>query len=69
MHAGNLVFAQLMEFFPRHEFDACVRRYAGDRRLRGFTCRDQLLWLAFGQLTFQESLRDIETCLHALPEK
>lgn len=69
MHAGKLVFAQLMEFFPRHEFDACVRRYAGDRRPRGFSCRDQFLCLAFGQLTFRESLRDIETCLRAMPEK
>ena len=69
MHAGKLVFAQLMEFFPRHEFDACVRRYAGNQRPRGFSCRDQFLCLAFAQLTFRESLRDIETCLRAMPEK
>ena len=69
MHAGKLVFAQLMEYFPRHEFDACVRRYQGNRRPRGFSCRDQFLCLAFGQLTFRESLRDIETCLRAMPEK
>jgi hypothetical protein len=69
MHAGQFVFAQLMEFLPRHEFDACVRRYRGDRRLRGFSCRDQWLCLAFGQLTFRESLRDIETCLRALDSK
>ena len=69
MPAGKLVFAQWMEFFPRHEFDACVRRYAGDRRLRGFSCRDQFLCLAFAQLTFRESLRDMETCLRAMPEK
>ena len=64
-----LVFAQLMEFLPRHEFNSCVRRYRGDRRLRGFSCRDQFLCLAFAQLTFRESLRDIETCLRAVPTK
>lgn len=63
MYAGQLVFAQLMDFLPRHEFNACVRRYDGDHRLRGFSCRDQFLCLAFAQLTFRESLRDIETCL------
>jgi hypothetical protein len=69
MHAGQLVFAQLMDFVPRHEFNACVRRYGGDRRPRGFSCRDQFLCLAFAQLTFRESLRDIETCLHAVGSK
>ncbi len=69
MHAGTLVFAQFMEFLPRHEFNACVRRYGGDRRWRGFSCRDQFLCLAFAQLTFRESLRDIETCLRAVPTK
>jgi transposase len=69
MHSGSLVFAQLMEFLPRREFSACVRRYSGDRRPRGFSCRDQFLCLAFAQLTFRESLRDIETCLRALGTK
>lgn len=69
MHAGRLVFAQLMDFLPRHEFNTCVRRYHGDRRPRGFSCRDQFLCLAFAQLTFRESLRDIETCLRAVPAK
>lgn len=69
MHAGSLVLSQLMEFLPRHEFNACVRRYRGDRRPRGFSCRDQFLCLAFAQLTFRESLRDIETCLRALGPK
>ncbi len=69
MHSGQFVFAQLMDFLPRHEFNACVRRYGGDRRPRGFTCRDQFLCLAFAQLTFRESLRDIETCLRALGSK
>jgi transposase len=69
MHSGQFVFAQLMDFLPRHEFNTCVRRHGGDRRLRGFTCRDQFLCLAFAQLTFRESLRDIETCLRALGAK
>src|SRR4051812_4104028 len=69
MDSGKLVLAQLMDFVPRHDFDACVRRYDGDRRLRGFSCRDQFLCLAFAQLTFRESLRDIETCLRALAPK
>ena len=69
MHSGQLVFAQLMDFLPRHEFNTCVRRYRGDRRPRGFSCRDQFLCLAFAQLTFRESLRDIETCLRALEPK
>jgi hypothetical protein len=58
-----------MDFLPRHEFNTCVRHYGGDRRLRGFSCRDQFLCLAFAQLTFRESLRDIETCLRALDSK
>jgi len=69
MDPGKLVFAQLMEFIPRRDFDACVGRYGGDRRPRGFSCRDQFLCLAFAQLTFRESLRDIETCLRALEPK
>ena len=69
MESGKLVFAQLMDLLPRHEFDACVRRYGGHRRPRGFSCRDQFLCLAFAQLTFRESLRDIETCLRAFQPK
>jgi hypothetical protein len=69
LHSGQLVFAQLMDFLPRHEFNTCVRRYGGHRRPRGFSCRDQFLSLAFAQLTFRESLRDIETCLHAVQAK
>ena len=69
MYSGQVVFAQLMEFLPRHEFNACVRRYRGDSRTRGFSCRDQLLAMAFAQLTYRESLRDIETCLRAFESK
>ena len=69
MDSGKLVFAQLMDFVPRHDFDACVRRHGGDSRPRSFSCRDQFLCMAFAQLTFRESLRDIETCLRALERK
>jgi hypothetical protein len=69
MDPGKLVFAQLMDFLPRHDFNRCVQRYGGDRRPRGFSCRDQFLCLAFAQLTFRESLRDIETCLRSFQAK
>jgi hypothetical protein len=69
MHSGRLVFAQLMEFVPRHDFNTCVRRFRGDYRVRGFSCRDQFQAMAFAQLTFRESLRDIATCLESLGPK
>jgi len=55
MYAGEVVFAQLMEFLPRHEFDRCVRRYRGNRRVRKFSCRDQFLCMAFAQLSYRSS--------------
>jgi hypothetical protein len=67
MHAGQLVFSQLMEFLPRYEFGKCVQRYHGNRRVRRFRCWDQFLVMAFAQLTFRESLREVETCLRAMP--
>ncbi len=69
MHAGQFIFAQLMEFLPRHEFNQCVRRYRGNSRNRGFSCFDQFFCMAFAQLTYRESLRDIETCLRAMGPK
>jgi hypothetical protein len=66
---GQFVLTQLMSFLPKREFNACVERYQGHRRPRGFSCRDQFLSLAFAQLTYRESLRDIETCLRALEPK
>jgi len=69
MNSGRMVFAQLMDFLPWRAFDRCVRRYQGNRRTRSFTCRDQFLCMAFAQLTFRESLRDIETCLRAVSNK
>jgi hypothetical protein len=69
MFTGSTVFAQLLDFLPRREFHDCVARYDGDSRLREFSCRDQFLTLAFAQLTYRESLRDIETCLRAMGSK
>jgi hypothetical protein len=69
MYSGQVVFSQLMEFLPRHEFNTCVRRHRGNYRVRDFSCRDQFLAMAFAQLTYRESLRDIETCLRALEPK
>ena len=69
MHAGQFVFAQLLDFLPRHDFNLCVRRYRGNARTRGFSCFDKFLCMAFAQLTYRESLRDIETCLRAMGPK
>lgn len=66
MNSGQTLFAQLMDALPRHEFHKCVRRYDGNRRVRRFSCWDQFLCMAFAQLTFRESLRDIVACLRAL---
>jgi len=66
---GQFVFAQLLEFLPRRDFNACVERYGGNYKCRGFSCRDQFLAMAFAQLTYRESLRDIEICLRALGTK
>ena len=63
------VFAQLTEYLPRYEFQKCVARYAGDHRARRFSCWDQFLCMAFAQLTYRESLRDIEACLRAVQPK
>jgi len=69
MYTGKLVFSQVMEHLPVHEFQKCVARYRGDYKTRGFSCRDQFLCMSFAQLTFRESLRDIEACLRSVPEK
>jgi Domain of unknown function (DUF4372)/Transposase DDE domain len=69
MHQGRSVFSQVLDYFPRHEFNACVRRYRGNYRVRQFTCFDQFLCMAFAQLTSRDSLRDVETCLRAFGPK
>jgi Domain of unknown function (DUF4372)/Transposase DDE domain len=69
MNLGRTVFAQLIAFLPDREFRRCVAHYQGDARLRGFSCWDQFLCLAFAQFTYRESLRDIEACLRSSPDK
>lgn len=69
MHVGKLVFAQVMEFAPWHTFRRLVAKYRGDFNVRTFRCMDQFLCMAFAQLTYRESLRDIEACLGAQPAK
>jgi len=69
MNQGRTVFSQLISFLPDREFRRCVARYEGDAHLRGFSCWDQYLTMAFAQLTYRESLRDIEACLRALGAK
>ena len=69
MNAGKTVFAQILEHLPRYEFDKFVKKYEGNHRVRRFLCYDQFLCLAYAQLTYRESLRDIETCLNSHHEK
>jgi hypothetical protein len=66
---GKTVFSQIMDFLPKNKFRQCVNRYKGNYRVRSFTCFDQLLCMAFAQLTYRESLRDTECCLRALRGK
>jgi len=70
MNSGKTIFAQLMDFLPSsYEFRRCVQRYQGHYKVKRFSCWDQFLTLAFAQLTYRESLRDIEACLRAAPQK
>ena len=69
MHVGKLVFAQLMDHLPWKSFGRIVERYGGDHRVREFSCANQLRCMAFAQLTYRESLRDITTCLRAQSAK
>jgi hypothetical protein len=69
VNEGRTIFSQLISFLPDREFRRCVTRYGGDSRLRGFSCWDQYLAIAFAQLTYRDSLRDIEACLRALGGK
>ena len=69
MNQGRTVFAQLINFLSPNEFNRCVARYDGNKSVRAFSCWDQFLTMAFAQLTYRESLRDIEVCLAAQPKK
>lgn len=69
MNTGRTVFSQVMDYLPLHNFRQCVARYNGNYRVRTFSCLDQYLCMAFAQLTYRESLRDIEACLRAMQPK
>jgi hypothetical protein len=69
MYAGKIIFSQLMVHLPWRRFHTCVRRYSGDHKIKNFTCTDQFRVMAFAQLTYRESLRDIEACLQAMSSK
>jgi len=69
MNIGKTVFAQIMDFLPLHQFRKCVNRYQGNYKVQKFSCHEQLLCMAFAQLTYRESLRDIEVCLRSMQTK
>ena len=69
MYTGKLVFSQVMDVMPLHTFRRCVARYQGDYKVKKFTCLDQYLCMAFAQITYRESLRDIEICLRSQEQK
>jgi len=69
MYTGKLVFAQALDFLPLHTFRRCVQRYDGNRYIKSFSCQDQYRCMAFAQLAYRESLRDIEVCLKAQRNK
>ena len=69
MNIGTTLFSQVMEFLPLHEFRQCVHRYHGNYKTKSFSCMDQFLCMSFAQMTYRESLRDIETCLRSMHSK
>ena len=69
MNQGQSIFAQIMSYIPKHKFDHCVKKYRGGYKVQSFTCWEQFLVMAFAQLTYRDSLRDIETCLRAMQNK
>jgi hypothetical protein len=69
MNQGSTIFSQLIAHASRDALDHCIRRYRGNHRVRTFSCRDPFLVMAFAQLTYRESRRDIGACLNALPDR
>jgi len=69
MNVGKTVFSQLMEFLPQYEFQKCVERYQGNYKIKSFSCWDQFFCMGFAQLTYRESLRDIQSCLRGNQRK
>ena len=68
-HMSKTIFSQIMDFIPKYKFDKCVERYDGNYRTRNFKCWDQFLCMSFAQLSYRESLRDIDACLNSQPNK
>jgi len=69
MNRGNYVFSDVMAYLPRRSFDRCVAQYEGERYAKNLSCRDQFLAMAFGQLAYRESLRDVVSCLSSHDRK
>jgi hypothetical protein len=69
MNSGRTIFSQVLDHLPWYEFQKCVTRYRGDYQQKSFSCWDQYLCMSFAQLTYRESLRDIETCLRSMSGK
>ena len=69
MNSGKTIFSQIMEFLPSYEFRLCVKRYRGQYKIKSFSCWDQFLCMSFAQLTYRESLRDIQACLRGNQQK
>jgi len=69
VNSGKTVMAQLVSYLPAHTFRRCVHKYRGNHKVKTFSCWDQFLCMVFAQLTYRESLRDIETCLRAMDSK
>ena len=68
-NAGKTLFCQVMDFLPLYEFRPCVQRYQGDYKTKSFSCLDPFLCMGFAQMTYRQSLRDIETCLRSMQSK
>jgi len=69
VNQGQTIFSQIMSYVPKYSFDSCVKKYRGNHKVQSFTCWEQFLVMTFAQLTYRESLRDIETCLRAMQNK
>lgn len=69
MNQGQTIFSQIMDYIPKYSFDSCVKKYRGNYKIQSFTCWEQFLAMTFAQLTYRESLRDIEACLRAMQNK
>ena len=69
MNQGQTIFSQIMSYVPKYSFDSCVKKYRGNYKVQSFTCWEQFLAMTFAQLTYRESLRDIEACLRAMQNK